>query len=102
MSKSCNACLIEFPLENFYKAGTSWQAKCKSCYNKHIYSLQKVRRKALAIASNKMTAFQMIPMEKQIIILDAIALRKHMSKIALLVDIKADVLRRWKRSGIIA
>jgi hypothetical protein len=94
--KTCPDCeeTKEKCTENFYRAGKSWQRRCKPCHN--------ANRKQYRVKSTyvkKGTGFSKLPQETQEAIKLSISNKSTYKKIAQEHGIKYSTLCMWKRTG---
>ena len=105
-TKYCKDCdEVKVRVEHFYRAGTSWQRRCKPCHNAH----REKNRKAKPLVNRyipvdpahykiRKNGFEMLPLEtKQGVLkyLDTMPLTTLAKKF----DIKYNTLRSWKHRG---
>ena len=93
--KYCKDCDLIKPLTDFYKAGPSYQSRCKPC---HIAHRKVNRRLQIAKRPPKKNAFESLPQEKQDGILKYWGTMPK-STLARKFDIKPAVFYGWIRRG---
>ena len=109
--KTCNMCLLVLPIDDFYKAGEYYQAKCKPCYNAHCMALAAERFKTqprpvypvkprVYVPKERVTPFQRLAPEIRESILKYIG-TMPVSKVARMHNMKPQTLRIWRQKKII-
>ena len=93
-NKYCKGCDEIKSIDKFYRAGPSYQTRCKPCHN--IY--RELKRRESFIPKPKLTPFQKLPEEKQQEILKYYKTMPH-TALARKVGITRDRIYSWHRKG---
>lgn len=105
-TKNCKACKIVQPIENFYRAGKYYQAKCKPCHNaaRDLYKRTPrvyIPRPRQPRKPRKPSGFNKLPFETRVAIIKKINEKQGYPKIAADHGILYATLQLWKRNGTI-
>ena len=95
MSKYCKDCETIKPMTDYYRAGKSWQVRCKPCHNKYR---EGIRQKKPIIA--RVNPFHKLPKETQ----DEVLLyygTMPLTTLAKRVNINVQRMYGWRKRGLL-
>jgi len=93
--KYCKGCEYILQVTNFYKAGKTYQARCKPCYNQQRKLLRDQKPKKV-----KSSPFKKLDKETQDGVLKHLNMMP-LTKIADKFNIKRHALATWKKRGML-
>jgi len=97
--KCCKRCLEIKPITHFYKAGKSYQSRCKPCHN--IFrkeNRQKYKLNHPLQTKQRGNGFKELPEETRAEILKYLG-TMPLTKLAIKFDLNCNTLRSWKQRG---
>ena len=95
--KLCKDCEKIQDLSEFYKAGKSYQSRCKPCHNNKRKDWKNISKYVPRI--KKITGFRALDDELQKEILWKMSGRVSMKKICTQHDLNYSTFKRWKKDG---
>ena len=98
--KFCKACQQIKPVSDYYKAGTSWQTRCKPCHTKYVNDIRKARPKKPTTPKKRLNPFEKLSADVRADILLYLGTMTQ-SQLAKKHNIRPSTFRSWKRLGYI-
>lgn len=100
MEKYCKQCQQIKPITDYYKAGTSWQSRCKPCHAIYGAANRRKRPKPPKERKQRINNFQKLSPEIQQSIIKHLYTMPH-SKNARMHGINVYTFHSWRKRGII-